>query len=91
LKPIDESSSFRADLYARISAFVHPMPTLRERIGDLGLIVADLLPRLAPERAEKVRFAPDLATALVSHHYRTCSSSRTFIGGAARGCRSTAG
>jgi transcriptional regulator of acetoin/glycerol metabolism len=31
------------------------------------LLIADLLPRLAAERAAKLRIAPDLATALVSH------------------------
>ena len=67
LKPIDELPSFRSDLYARISAFVHRLTPLRERRGDIGLMIADLLPRVAGERASKVRFAPDLATALVSH------------------------
>ncbi|MDF2691689.1 MAG: Response regulatory protein [Labilithrix sp.] len=69
LKPIDQTPSFRSDLYARVSAFVHRLTPLRERRGDLGLMVADLLPRIAAERAEKIRFAPDLATALVSHSF----------------------
>ena len=69
LKPIDETPSFRSDLYARISAFVHRLTPLRERRGDVGLMVADLLPRIAAERAQKLRFAPDLATALVSHAF----------------------
>jgi DNA-binding NtrC family response regulator len=69
LKPIAESSSFRSDLYARVSAFVHRLVPLRERRGDIGVIIGDLLPRLAADRAEKIRFAPDLATALVSHPF----------------------
>jgi len=69
LKPIDETPTFRADLYARISAFVHRLTPLRERRGDIGLMVADLLPRVSAERAQNVRFAPDLATALVSHTF----------------------
>jgi DNA-binding NtrC family response regulator len=75
LKPIDETpnstqpSTFRADLYARISAFVHRLVPLRERRGDIGIIIADLLPRIASERATRIRFAPDLATALVSHPF----------------------
>jgi DNA-binding NtrC family response regulator len=67
LKPIEESPAFRPDLYARVAAYVHRLVPLRERRADLGLLVADLLPRLAPERATKLRFAPDLVTALVSH------------------------
>jgi DNA-binding NtrC family response regulator len=69
LKPIDQSPNFRSDLYARIAAFVHRLVPLRERRGDIGLIIADLLPRLAAERADKIRFAPDLATAIVQHGF----------------------
>ena len=69
LKPIDQSETFRSDLYGRIAAFVHRLVPLRERRGDVGLIVADLLPRIAGERAQKIRFAPDLATAIVSHTF----------------------
>ncbi|MCW5836606.1 MAG: sigma 54-interacting transcriptional regulator, partial [Labilithrix sp.] len=71
LKPIDggEATTFRADLYARVSAFVHRLTPLRERRGDVGLLIADLLPRITPERAERIRFAPDLATALGAHAF----------------------
>jgi DNA-binding NtrC family response regulator len=69
LKPIEESPAFRPDLYARVAAFVHRLVPLRERRADLGLLIADLLPRLAPERAAKLRLAPDLVTALVSHDW----------------------
>jgi DNA-binding NtrC family response regulator len=67
LKPIDESPNFRQDLYARVAAFVHRLTPLKQRRADIGLLVADLLPKIAAERAEKIRFAPDLVTALVSH------------------------
>jgi DNA-binding NtrC family response regulator len=67
LKPIEESPSFRPDLYARVAAYVHRLVPLRERRADLGLLIADLLPRLAAERVAKLRIAPDLVTALVSH------------------------
>ena len=67
LKPIDESPTFRPDLYARVAAYVHRLIPLRERRGDLGLLIADLLPRLSAERAPKLRFTPDLVTALLMH------------------------
>ena len=69
LKPIDESPHFRGDLYARIAAFVYRLAPLRDRRADLGLAVADLLTHLAGDRAEKIRFKPDLATAIVQHTF----------------------
>ena len=69
LKPIEQSPTFRPDLYARIAAYVHRLTPLRDRRADLGLLVADLLPRLAAERAPKLRLSPDLVTALVMHHW----------------------
>jgi DNA-binding NtrC family response regulator len=69
LKPIAESQAFRPDLYARIAAFVYAIPPLRERQGDLGLLVADLLPRVAPERASSIQLAPDLVVALAMHRW----------------------
>jgi len=67
LQPIAQSPSFRTDLYARVAAFVHRLPTLRERRGDLGILVADLLAQLAPERAMQI--APDLVIALAIHDW----------------------
>jgi transcriptional regulator with PAS, ATPase and Fis domain len=69
LKPIEQSPMFRPDLYARVAAYVHRLVPLRERRADLGLLIADLLPRLAAERASKLRISPDLVTALVSHSW----------------------
>ncbi len=69
LKPIDDTPSFRPDLYARVAAFVHRLTPLRERRGDIGVLIADLLPRIAPERAATIKLAPDFGTALASHSY----------------------
>jgi transcriptional regulator with GAF, ATPase, and Fis domain len=68
LRPIQADPSFRSDLYARIAAYVHPLAPLRDRLGDLGILVADLLPRIAAKPAH-VRFAPDLVAALATHSW----------------------
>ena len=47
----------------------HRLVPLRKRRGDIGLLVADLLPRLATDRAATIRLASDLATAIVGHGY----------------------
>jgi len=39
------AKTFRADLLARLSGFVHSLPNLRARREDLGLIVANILRR----------------------------------------------
>jgi transcriptional regulator with PAS, ATPase and Fis domain len=46
-----EQHRFRADLLARISGFVVQLPTLRQRIDDLGIIIAALLKRHASATA----------------------------------------
>ena len=69
LKPIENAETFRSDLYARVAAFVFRIPPVRERIADLGLIVAALLKKIAPDRADKLKLAPELATALVTHDW----------------------
>lgn len=58
---------FRADLLARLSGFHLRLPSLRERREDMGLIIAALLRKLAPERAAQIRFHPAAARALVHH------------------------
>jgi DNA-binding NtrC family response regulator len=58
------SGAFRSDLLARISGFTMPIPPLRERREDLGLIAAALLRRHVPDRADSVRFSLRAARAL---------------------------
>jgi len=60
---------FRADLYSRIVGHVARMPRLRDRIEDVGLLVAELLPRLAGERAASVVFARTAARALFAYDW----------------------
>ncbi|MGH7329416.1 MAG: sigma 54-interacting transcriptional regulator, partial [Polyangiaceae bacterium] len=68
-KPIESSDSFRTDLYARLAGFTHVLPPVRERRCDIGLLVADLLKDLAPDRARGLRLAPDACAALLAYDY----------------------
>ncbi len=40
---------FRQDLYARLAGFEMVLPALRDRLEDLGTLIAAILPRVAPE------------------------------------------
>ncbi len=60
---------FRADLFARISGFTVRLPPLRWRREDLGLLVAALLRKIAPDRAERVSFTSDAGRALLRYRW----------------------
>jgi transcriptional regulator of acetoin/glycerol metabolism len=47
LEVLIREEKFRADLFARLAGFVVRLPSLRERIDDLGLLIASLLRRHA--------------------------------------------
>ncbi|HEX2574132.1 MAG TPA: sigma 54-interacting transcriptional regulator [Polyangia bacterium] len=63
------AGDFRADLYARIAGYTAALPPLRERREDLGLLVAALLPRVAPGREATVRFTVEAARALLAYDW----------------------
>src|SRR5262249_41530285 len=54
------------DLYARLAGLQVSLPPLRDRIEDLGILIAALLPKVAAEPA-KVSFTPDAVRALFQH------------------------
>ena len=67
-RPVDTlgaEGGFRSDLYARVAGYTHHLLPLRSRKEDLGMLIADLLERLAPDR--DVRMTPALGRALF--HY----------------------
>jgi DNA-binding NtrC family response regulator len=71
-EPLDllvQNGRFRADLYARLAGFTVHLPPLRERREDLGIIIANLIRRLVPERADRVTFDKDAARALLRSRF----------------------
>src|SRR5437868_5721598 len=69
LRSLVAEGRFRADLFARLDAFTVRLPPLRERREDIGLLVAALLRKLAPERCEELRISPEAALALFRHSW----------------------
>jgi DNA-binding NtrC family response regulator len=69
-QPLDAmvaAGTFRQDLFARLGAFVFHLPPLRERRTDFGMLVATLLRKVCPERAQAMRFSPRAAELLAGH------------------------
>jgi transcriptional regulator with PAS, ATPase and Fis domain len=62
-----EHGRFREDLLARLGLIV-PLPPLRERRADLGILVGSLLARFAPSPAG-VRFTARAVRALLDHDW----------------------
>jgi DNA-binding NtrC family response regulator len=53
----------------RCAGYVLDMPPLRDRRIDLGLLVADILQRLAGSMAGRIALEPEAARALLSHRW----------------------
>jgi transcriptional regulator with PAS, ATPase and Fis domain len=71
-QPLEElvaRGAFRQDLLARLAGFVVELPPLRERVLDLGVVVAQVLRKVAGERADAVRITPAAAEALFRYRW----------------------
>jgi len=67
LEALSSDGGFRIDLLARLRGYMHVLPALRDRIADLGIILADVLLQVAEERAHRLTFAPEAARALLRY------------------------
>jgi DNA-binding NtrC family response regulator len=56
---------FRWDLFYRVSTIVVSVPPLRQRAGDVPLLIEHFLG--APDRAQRLRFAPEAMARLVDY------------------------
>jgi DNA-binding NtrC family response regulator len=69
IEALVERGRFRADLYARLSGVTVELPPLRDRMDDLGLLVASLIRRLFADRAERVVLSIAAARAMFAHRW----------------------
>lgn len=70
LPTLVDRGEFRGDLFARLAGFTVELPPLRRRREDLGLLIAALLRRLAPGRADAIAFECTAARELLLREWR---------------------
>ena len=58
LEALIATGDFREDLYYRLNVFPIEMPTLRDRVEDLPLLVAELIERTAHDQEVRVTLSP---------------------------------
>jgi transcriptional regulator with PAS, ATPase and Fis domain len=74
-KPLEAmlaAGQFRADLYFRISAFPIELPALRERAGDIALLAASILQRIAAAHGKppgRISLAPAALALLEAYRW----------------------
>jgi transcriptional regulator with AAA-type ATPase domain len=63
------SGLFRDDLLARLKGYTHRLPALAARMGDFGVVLADVLMAVAGNRASRVAFTPEAARAMLAYRW----------------------
>jgi len=69
LEEMIETGEFREDLYYRLNVFPIEMPPLRERKGDLALLLDELAKRLPEQGLDRVRFHSSAIQSLELHSW----------------------
>jgi transcriptional regulator with GAF, ATPase, and Fis domain len=67
LARLADAGQFRSDLYARLNGYTHAVTPLRDRLGDLPLLLAAILPRAAPGGGTGTTFAPSAVRAMLRY------------------------
>jgi transcriptional regulator with PAS, ATPase and Fis domain len=62
------SGDFRGDLLARLKGYTHRLLSLRERMADFGVLLADVLQQIEGG-APRLTLAPDAARALLTYEW----------------------
>lgn len=69
LESMIEEGTFREDLYYRLNVFPIDMPSLRERVEDLPLLLNELVSRLENEKRGSIRFNSAAIMSLCRHDW----------------------
>lgn len=69
LEEMIEVGDFREDLYYRLNVFPIEMPSLKERVEDIPLLLNDMMARMENERRGSVRFNSAAVMSLCQHEW----------------------
>lgn len=69
LEKMIEEGTFREDLYYRLNVFPIDMPSLRDRVEDLPLLLNELISRLENEKRGSIRFNSAAIMSLCRHEW----------------------